>query len=139
MPGDLLRAVARREVLGAVQRRPALLGRQAQELGGDQRDSASRAFLPRRVRGGVDDDLADDAPAGVMGLAAGDQEAGERLGQNVGVGFCAEVVQVPQRFADVTASFHGARELVGAASRPEPDVGRRQGASRFEQALTTAV
>jgi len=46
---------------------------------------------------------------------------------------------VPQRFADVTASFHGAREFAGAASRPEPEFGRRQGASRFEQALTTAV
>ena len=41
----------------------------------------ARTF-PRRVGGGVHDDLAHDAPAGVMGLAAGDEEARQRFGED---------------------------------------------------------
>ena len=62
--GDLLGPVARRQMLGAVQRCTALLGRELQEVGGDQRDRAPRALLPRRVGSRLHDDLAHDARAG---------------------------------------------------------------------------
>ena len=109
--GDLLGAAAGGEVLSAVQRRAPLLGREVQQVLGHQRDGAAGARLPRRVGGGVHDDLAHDAPARVMGLAASDEEARERFGEDGGVRFCAARVQVAQRLADVAAVSDGASEL----------------------------
>ena len=109
--GDLLGAAAGGEVLGAVQRRAPLLGREAQKILGHERDGAPRALLPRRVGRGVHDDLAHDAPARVMGLAASHEEARERFGEDRGVRFFAARVQVAQRLADVAAVSDGASEL----------------------------
>jgi hypothetical protein len=109
--GDLLGAAAGGEVLGAMQRRAPLLGGEVQEVLGHERDGAPGALLPRRVGRGVHDDLAHDAPARVMGLAAGDEEARERFGEDGGVGFFASGVQVAQRLADVAAVSDGASEL----------------------------
>ena len=53
MRGELLGATAGRDVLGAVQRRASLGGREAQEVLRDERDRAARALLPRRVGGGL--------------------------------------------------------------------------------------
>ena len=57
MPGDLLGATARGEMLGAVQRRPALFGGELEQVLRDERDGAACAAFPRRVGGGVHDDL----------------------------------------------------------------------------------
>ena len=45
-------------------------------------DGPTGAFLPWRVGCRVHDDLAHDPPAGVMGLAAADEKAGQRLGDH---------------------------------------------------------
>jgi hypothetical protein len=115
--GDLLRAALGGDVLGAGERgAPALVGQVAQVLG-DERDGAARAPLPRRVGGGVDDDLADDAPPGVARLAAADEEARERLGDEVRVGLGAVGIEVAQRLADAAAAADRAGELGGGAPR----------------------
>jgi hypothetical protein len=46
-----------------------------------------------------------------MGLAASDEEARERLGEDGGVRFFASRVQVAQGLADVAAVTDGASEL----------------------------
>jgi hypothetical protein len=111
MAGDLLGAAAGGEVLGAVQRRAPFLGREVQEILGHLGHRAPRALLPRRVGRGVNDDLTHDAPARVMGLAASDEEARERFGEDGRVRLGASRIQVTQRFADVAAISNGAREL----------------------------
>ena len=135
--GDLLGPPPRRDVLGAMQRRAALARRQAQEIRGDQRDRAPGALLPRRVGGGVDDDLAHDAPAGVMGLAARDEEVRERVREDLGVGLGAVGVEVAKGRADVAAVLDRAGELTRAAARAPPGIGagqrrRRSGVVRIK-------
>ena len=49
-----------------------------------------------------------------MGLAAGDQEARQRLGEDGGVGLGAARVEVAQRLTDAAAVSNGARELARA-------------------------
>jgi hypothetical protein len=109
--GDLLGAAAGGEVLGPMQRRAPLLGRQVQQVLGNLGHGAPCALLPRRVGGGVHHDLTHDAPARVMGLAASHKEARERFGEDGGVRFFASRVEVAQRFADVAAVSDGASEL----------------------------
>jgi hypothetical protein len=46
-----------------------------------------------------------------MGLAARDQEARERFGEDRSVGLGASCIQVAQRFADVAAVSDGASKL----------------------------
>ena len=86
----------------------------------DERNGAACAAFPGRVGGGVHDDLTHDAPAGVMGLAAGDEEAREGFRQHWGVRLIAACVEMAQRFADVAAVFDGPRQLPrgGAAALP---------------------
>ena len=85
----------------------------------DLRDGPTGAFLPRRVGCRVHDDLAYDAPAGVVGLAAADEKAGQRLGDHGGSGLGAVHVQVAQRLADAAAALHGPGELVRCAAGRE--------------------
>ena len=119
MPGDLLGAAARGEMLGAVQRRPALFGGELEKVLRDERNGAACAAFPGGIGGGVHDDLTHDAPAGVMGLAAGDEEAREGFCQDRSVRFVAARVEMAQRLADVAAVFDGPRQLPrGAAGSP---------------------
>ena len=114
--GDLLGPAAGGEVLGAMQRRAALSRRELQQVGGDDRDRAAGAALPGCVGGGVDDDLAHDAPSRVMGLAAGDEEAGEGFGEHRSVGLGTEIIEVAKGFANALAAFYGTRKFARAAS-----------------------
>jgi hypothetical protein len=109
--GDLLGPAAGGEVLGTMQRRAPLLGREVQQVLGDLGNGSTGALLPRCIGRGVHDDLAHDAPARVMGLAASDEEARERFGEDGGVRLFASRVQVAQRLADVAAVSDGASEL----------------------------
>jgi hypothetical protein len=109
--GDLLRTAAGGEVLGTMQRRAPLLGREVQQVLGNLGNGSTGALLPRGIGRGVHDDLAHDPPARVMGLAACDEEARERFGQDRGVRFFASRVQVAQRLADVAAVSDSASEL----------------------------
>jgi hypothetical protein len=121
---ELLGAAPGSDVLGPVQRRAPLGLREPQQVLGDQRDRAPRALLPGRVGGGLDDDLAHDAPARMMRFAAGDQEAGERLRQDRRVGLCAVGVEEAQGFADGTPVLDLACEFSCPAAGPSPGVGR---------------
>jgi hypothetical protein len=114
--GDLFGAAAGGEMLRAVERRASLLGREVQQILGHLWDGAPRALLPRRVGGGIDDHLAHDAPARVVGLAASDQKPRQGLGEDGGVGLGAARVKVPQCFADVAAISNGAGKLSGGAA-----------------------
>ena len=67
------------------QPRVAVLGRDAQQILADGRDRAGRTS-PRRVGRGVHDDLPDDAPARMAGLAPGDEEAGQGVRDDGAVG-----------------------------------------------------
>jgi hypothetical protein len=109
--GDLLGPSLRGDVLSASERRAAALLGQAQQVVGDERYGPSGAFLPRRVGGRVDHDLADDSPARVMRVAAGDEKARQRLGDASRSGFGGVVVEMAQCRADAAAVVNRSREL----------------------------
>lgn len=118
MPGDLLRAALRRDVLGAGERGAAALAGEAQQVLGDLRDGASRALLPRGVGGRVDHHLADDPPARVVGFTAADEEVRQRLGEGDRAGLRAVAVEVAQGRADAATVPDRPRQLQRAASGP---------------------
>ena len=106
-------------------------GREAQQVCCHQRDRAPRALLPRRIGGGLHDDLAHDAPAGVMGFTARNQEARERLRQELRVGLEAIRVEVAQRLADAATAIDGSRQLSRRGPGPPLNTGRRQPSSEM--------
>jgi hypothetical protein len=68
--GNLFSTPLGRDVLSAHElRTPAVAGK-ADEVLGYERDGAPGALLPRSIGSRVDDDLAHDAPTGVVGIAA---------------------------------------------------------------------
>jgi hypothetical protein len=74
--GDLLGAALGGDVLGAGERRPAMVAGKPEEIFGHQRYRAPRAPLPRRVSRRIDDNLAHDPPTSVVRIAAGNEEPG---------------------------------------------------------------
>jgi hypothetical protein len=77
--GDLFGATLGSDVLSVHElRAPALAGK-PEEVSGYQRHGPPRAFLPRRIGGRVDDDLADDPPARMVRIAARHKKPRERL------------------------------------------------------------
>ena len=117
MAGDLLGATYGGDVLGAEEWGATALAGQSQQVRGDPRDGPARALLPRRVSGRVNNDLTHDPPAGVMRLAAIDEEASQRLGDDWGARIGAVHVQMTQRLGDATAVLHCARDLARRAPR----------------------
>jgi hypothetical protein len=108
---DLLGSPLSRDVLYVRQLGPPGRSSQDDEIFGDQRDSASRTFLPWRVRGRIDNDLPDDSPPGVMRIATCDQEPGERVGDRLDVSIGRVEIEVPQRRADVATAIHRPRQV----------------------------
>ena len=80
MAGDLLGTPLRGDVLGASQWCATATAGETQQIFGNQRHSATRALLPRRVGRRVDDHLAHDSPAGMVRVATGDKETCQCLG-----------------------------------------------------------
>jgi hypothetical protein len=109
--GDLFGAPLGGDVLGARELGANTLTGKAQQVTGDERYCAARAFLPRRVGGGIHDDLADDSPAGVMGVAASDEKPCERLGDTRCSGLGRVAIQMPQCGTHVAPAVHRPREL----------------------------
>ena len=66
MRGDLFGSALSGDVLSLRQQRAACGSGEGDEIVGDHRHSASRAFLPWRVSGRIDDHLAHYSPACVM-------------------------------------------------------------------------
>jgi hypothetical protein len=115
--GDLLGAALRSYVLCARQlRAPAVPGKADQVLG-HQRHRSPRAFLPRGVRRRVNDYLTDDSPACMVGIAARDQEARQRLGNPHCLWLGPVAVEVAQRGTHATAVLNRPCELAGSLSR----------------------
>jgi hypothetical protein len=71
---DLLSAPLSRDVLSVYQLRSSTIAGKRDQILGDHGDRATRAFLPWSVSGGLDYHLAHGAPAGVVRIAARDQE-----------------------------------------------------------------
>jgi hypothetical protein len=110
--GDVLGATLGGDVLGAGQRRAAAPAREAEQVLDHLGDGAARAFLPRRVGGRVYDDLTDDPPARVVGLAAGDEEVRERLGDDDRVALRPVLIEVAQCRGDVATLSDGSGKLL---------------------------
>ena len=93
--GDLFRASLGGDVLGVGQLRPPAVAAERDQILGDDRYRASRAFLPWRVGRRVDDDLTDDSPTGVMRIAPRDQKPRQRVGHALGFGLGPVDVEMP--------------------------------------------
>jgi hypothetical protein len=115
--GDLLGTTLGSNVLSARQLRAATVAGQADQILGYQRHRASRAPLPRRIRGRIDDHLTDDAPTRVVGIATRNEKPGERLGYPLRSRFGPMAVEVPQCGAHVTAVIDRPRELTRSPAR----------------------
>jgi hypothetical protein len=109
--GDLLRAALGSDVLGAPERRATTLTGQVQQITSDERHCPAGTLLPWRVGGRIHHDLTNDTPARVMGVAASDEEARERLGN----GYCPRLgsvaVEMAQCGAHVAPVVNRSREL----------------------------
>lgn len=111
MGGDLFGSPLSGDVLGLRQLGPPCGSSKGDEIVGDHRHSSSRTLLPGRVRGRIDDHLADDSPAGVMGIATCDKKPRERVGDPLGLGIGRVDIEMPQRCADVATAVHRASQI----------------------------
>jgi hypothetical protein len=134
---DLLGATLGRDVLSARQLGPPAVAREAQKVLDHQRHGPSRAPPPWRVRGRVDDDLPDDSPARVVGVAAGYQEPSERLRHAHGLPLGPVAVEVSQSGTHAAAVVdrlgeltRGSSRLVGLIVDPSTVLAERLGSTR---------
>jgi hypothetical protein len=104
--GDLFGPPLSSDVLGVRQLGTPGGASKGNEIVGDHRYSSSRTLLPWRVRGRIDDDLADDPPASVMRITTRDQKTRERVGDPLGLGVGRVDIEMPQRCADVATAIH---------------------------------
>jgi hypothetical protein len=109
--GDLFGAALGGDMLGAHQRRPATITGKPDEIVRYQRYRASRALLPRRVSGRINDDLADHAPTRMVRIATRNEKPGQRVRYRHSSRLRPMGIQVPQRSADVPAVLDRTGEL----------------------------
>lgn len=121
MGGDLFGSPLGGNVLGVRQLGPPGRASKGDEIVSDHRYSSSRTLLPWRVRGRIDDDLADNPPASVMGIATCDKKPRKRVGDPLGLGIGRVHIEMPQRRADVATAVHGPCEI---SCRPLRSVSR---------------
>jgi hypothetical protein len=109
--GDLLRAALGGDVLGACELRAATLSGKVQQITGNERHCPAGTLPPRSVGGRIHHDLTNDSPARMMGVAASDEKARERLGN----GGCPRLgsvgVKMTQCGIDVAPVVDRSREL----------------------------
>jgi hypothetical protein len=104
--GNLFGSPLSGDVLGLRQLGPPGGSSKRDEIVGDHRYSASRALLPWRVRGRIDDDLPDGSPAGVMRIATCDKKPRERVGDPLGLRVRRVEIEMSQSRADVATAIH---------------------------------
>jgi hypothetical protein len=114
-PGDLLGTPLGGHVLDLREPRAPVRAALDDQVRGDQRDRAARALLPRSVRGGGDDDLANGPPPGMVRVATGDQEARQGFRDLPAAGLGGTAVQMPQSRADLPAGLHRPGQLPGGS------------------------
>jgi hypothetical protein len=95
MGSDLLDPPLGGDVLCMSQLHPPGVACKRHEITSDDRYRASRALLPWRVSSRVDDDLTDDSPTSVVGIAPRDEKSRERIGHALGSGIGRVAVQMP--------------------------------------------
>lgn len=115
--GDLLGAALGGDVLGTRQRSAPVVAGEVHQVVGDQPHSSPRAFLPRCIGRGVHDNLTHDPPAGVVGVAAGDEKPGQSLGDSGRSRLGAMAVEMSERGADTTTVLHCPGELTWGPAR----------------------
>ena len=106
MNSDLLGAPLGGNVLGLGQLRPPAVAGERDQILGDHRYSTSRTLLPWRIGCGIDDNLTDDSPTGVMRVATRNKKSRERIGQSRGSGLGCVNVEMPKRSTDVPAVIY---------------------------------
>jgi hypothetical protein len=114
---DLLSAALGGDVLGPRQRSAAAVAREVHQVVGDLLNGSPGAFLPWCIGRGVHDNLTYNPPAGVVGVAAGDEKPSQRLGDSGRARLGAMAVEMPQRGTDTTAVLHGPGELAWGSAR----------------------
>lgn len=92
---DLFGAPLGGDVLRVSQLRPPALAAECDQILGDDGCRASRALLPRRIGRRVDDNLTDDSPTSVMGVATRNEKPGERVGHSLCPGLGCMDVEMP--------------------------------------------
>jgi hypothetical protein len=117
MGSDLLGAPLGGDVLGVGELCAPLMAGKSDEVLGDHRHRPPRALFPWRVGGGVDHNLTDDPPTGVMRVAPCDKEPRQRIGDSLGFGLGRVDVQMPQCCADLSALFYRPGQLPGGPPR----------------------
>ena len=95
MNGDLLGAPLGGDVLGAGQLGAPTVAGERDQILGDHRHRTSRALLPRRIGRRVDDNLTNDPPTSMMGVATRDKKPRERVGYSIGPGLGCVGVEMP--------------------------------------------
>ena len=109
--GNLLRAALGSDVLGAPERRAATLTGKVQQITGHERHCSAGTLLPRCVGGRIHHDLTNDSPARMMGVAASDEKARERLGNGGCPRLGSVAVEMAQCGAHVAPVVDRSREL----------------------------
>jgi hypothetical protein len=109
--GDLLGAALGGDVLGTRQRSAPVVAGEVHQVVGDQPHGSPRAFLPRCIGRGIHDNLTYDPPAGVVGVAAGDEKPGQSFGDSGRAGLSAVAVEMPERGPDTATVLYGPGEL----------------------------
>jgi hypothetical protein len=115
--GDLLGATLRGDVLCAYQLRAPTLAGEIEQVIGDKRNRPPGALLPRCVGGRVDDDLPDDSPARVVGVATGDEKSRQRLGHAERTRLRPVAVEMPQGGPHAAAVLNRRGELTRSPPR----------------------
>ena len=86
MRRDLFGASLGGDVLCLCELCTSAVTRKGDQVPGHHRHRSAGALLPGSVRGGVDHDLPHGTPAGMVGVAAGDQEARQGIGHALSLG-----------------------------------------------------
>jgi hypothetical protein len=115
--GDLLRAALGGDVLGARELRSAALSGQVQQITRYEWHSSAGALLPRCVGGRIHHHLTNDSPARMMGVAASDEKARERLGDTGCPRLGSMAVEMAQRGAHVAPVVNRSSELHSSPPR----------------------
>ena len=117
MGGDLFGPPLSSDVLGVRQLGTPGGASKGNEIVGDHRYSSSRTLLPWRVRGRIDDYLADGSPASMMRIATRDKKPRQRVGEPLGLGIRRVDIEMPQRCADLATAVHCACQISCSRAR----------------------
>jgi hypothetical protein len=109
--GDLLCAALGGDMLGARQRRPAMVTGEPDEVIRYQWYRAPRAPFPGRVSRRINDDLTYHSPTSMVRVTTRDEKPGQRVGHGHSLKLRPVSIQVSQRGTHAAAALHCAGQL----------------------------